>query len=166
MIDGILYSAFNCNLSLKPTFGHARTACQKHAISPIQPQARLIIELTRLTMRLLRRSKSSGDIPAPIPAFPTNVVRKLASRRKSNALALSSASIALSIGSPLSNTRGTSIDGTASRGRDSGWRTAYAAARIAVETAKESSDMFPPLKAVLGAMSVLIQNCDVSVLCL
>ena len=31
--------------------------------------------------------------------------------------------------------------------------------------AKESSDMFPPLKAVAGALSVLIKNYDVSALC-
>ena len=33
---------------------------------------------------------------------------------------------------------------------------------MAVEIAKESSDMFLPLKAVVGALSVLIQNYDVS----
>lgn len=34
---------------------------------------------------------------------------------------------------------------------------------MAVEIAKESSDMCPPLKAVVGAISVLMHNCDVSV---
>ena len=34
---------------------------------------------------------------------------------------------------------------------------------MAVEAAKESSDMFPPLKAVLGALSVLVRNYDASV---
>ena len=43
---------------------------------------------------------------------------------------------------------------------------AYGAARVAIETAKESSDMFPPLKAVAGAVSVLIKNYDVSALLL
>jgi hypothetical protein len=33
---------------------------------------------------------------------------------------------------------------------------------MAVEIAKESSDMFLPLKAVVGALSVLIKNYDVS----
>ena len=33
---------------------------------------------------------------------------------------------------------------------------------MAVEVAKESSDMFLPLKAVVGALSVLIKNYDVS----
>ena len=45
---------------------------------------------------------------------------------------------------------------------DSAWRTAYSTAKMAVDIAKESSDMFPPLKAVVGALSVLIKNCDVS----
>lgn len=118
-------------------------------------------------MRRLRRSKSSGDVPAPTstPTFPVGLVRKLASRKKSKALVLSSASIALSIGSAFSNTQDTPSDGDTGRGRVSGWQTAYAAAKIAVEITKESSDMFLPLKAVVGAMSVLMQNYDVSVSC-
>ena len=39
---------------------------------------------------------------------------------------------------------------------------AYGAAKIAIETTKESSDMCLPLKAVVGALSVLIKNYDVS----
>ena len=46
--------------------------------------------------------------------------------------------------------------------KESVWRAAYGAAKIAVEATKESSDVFPPLKAVLGAISVLIKNYDVS----
>ena len=41
------------------------------------------------------------------------------------------------------------------------WKTAYGAARIAIETAKESSGLFLPLKAVVGALSVLIKNYEV-----
>ena len=44
---------------------------------------------------------------------------------------------------------------------ESVWKTAYGAARIAVEIAKDSSDIFPPLKAVMVALSVLIKNYDV-----
>lgn len=116
-------------------------------------------------MHLLRRSKSSGDISASAPIFPASLVRKLASKRKPNTLALSSASVALSIGSPFSNTRSVSFDENTGRGGESGWQMAYATARMAVEIAKESSDTFPPLKAVVGAISVLIQNCDVSSSC-
>ena len=36
---------------------------------------------------------------------------------------------------------------------------------MALEVAKESSDAFLPLKAVVGAISVLIKNCDVSMSC-
>lgn len=32
---------------------------------------------------------------------------------------------------------------------------------MAIEIAKESSDMFPSLKAVAGALSVLVKNYDV-----
>ena len=48
--------------------------------------------------------------------------------------------------------------------KESGWKTAYGAARIAVDIAKESSDLILPLKAVVGALSVLIKNYDVSLL--
>ena len=46
--------------------------------------------------------------------------------------------------------------------KESSWKTAYGTANMAVEIAKESSDMFLPLKAVVGALSVLIQNYYVS----
>ena len=55
-----------------------------------------------------------------------------------------------------------SSDGATVRGRDTAWQTAYGTARMAVEIAKESSDMFLPLKAVVGAVSILIKNYDVS----
>ena len=41
------------------------------------------------------------------------------------------------------------------------WRTAYEAAKIAIDIANASSDMFLPLKAVAGALSVLVRNYDV-----
>ena len=44
---------------------------------------------------------------------------------------------------------------------ESSWGTAYQAAKIAIDLADASSDMFFPLKAVVGALSVLIKNYDV-----
>ena len=38
---------------------------------------------------------------------------------------------------------------------------AYNAAKIAIDVANASSDMFLPLKAVVGALSVFIMNYDV-----
>ena len=46
--------------------------------------------------------------------------------------------------------------------KESAWRTAYGAARMAVEIAAKSSNMFPLLKAVTGALSVFTRNYDVS----
>ena len=89
----------------------------------------------------------------------------LASGRDSKALIASSTGIALSIGSPFSSTSEMSSDGATAQGRASCWKTAYGAARMAVGIAKESSDMFLPLKAVIGALSVLIENYDVSTYC-
>ena len=76
------------------------------------------------------------------------------------ALAASSSAIALSIASP---SRDSSDIGPGEPGssNESDWRAAYGAARMAVEIAKESSDMFLPLKAVVGALTVLIKNYDV-----
>jgi len=82
------------------------------------------------------------------------------------ALAATSATIALSIGSAFPDTRDASSSGATVQARDTGWKTAYDAIRMAVETIKESSDMFLPLKAVVGAVSVLMKNYDVSVSCL
>lgn len=116
-------------------------------------------------MPRLRKSKSSGDLSASVPTFPAGLFQRLTSQRDSKALALSSASIALSVGSAFSSTPGISGDVATSREMVTGWQTAYAAARMAVEITKESSDMFLPLKAAVGAVSVLVQNYDVSVPC-
>jgi hypothetical protein len=115
-------------------------------------------------MHPLRKSKRPADISASTPTPPAELVQNLASQRSSRTLAVSSTAIALSIGSAFHDMRDTSSDGAAVRGWGTGWQTAYGAARMAVEIAKESSDMCPPLKAVVGAMSVLIRNYDVSVL--
>ena len=76
-------------------------------------------------------------------------------------LAASSGVVALSIGSPPYNPLYNAPNEPDSS-REPGWKTAYAGARMAVEIAKESSDMFLPLKAVAGALAVLIKNYDVN----
>jgi hypothetical protein len=116
-------------------------------------------------MPRLRKSKSpAADISAPTPTPPAELVQNLTSQRDFRALAASSTAIALSIGSPNHEPDDTPSDETAVQERDTGWQTAYAAVRMAIEITKESSDMFLPLKAVVGAISVLIKNYDVGVL--
>ena len=85
------------------------------------------------------------------------------SKRKPKVLAASTSAIALTIGSAFSDIQDAPGDGGVVPGKDTAWKTAYGAARMAIEAVKESSDMFPPLKAVAGAMSVLIRNYDVRV---
>ena len=116
-------------------------------------------------MSRFRRSKQPADLSVSTPTPPVKVLQNLASQRNSRALAVSSTAIALSIGSPFHDACGTSSDGATIRGSDTAWQVAYGAARMAVEIAKESSDMFLPLKAVVGAMSALIKNYDVSEYC-
>ena len=114
-------------------------------------------------MPRLGKSKQQADIPESTPT-PAALVQNLASQRNYRALAVSSTAIALSIGSPIYNAGDTPGDGIVAQGRDAGWQTAYAAVRMAIEITKETTDLFLPLKAVVGAMSVLIKNYDVGVL--
>lgn len=115
------------------------------------------------------RKKSSSSSPAnsrpPTPVPPAEYIkRELATfyprSKDQRALAASSSAIALSIASASCNPIDIALDEARS-----GWMTAYGAAKIAVEAAKECSDMLPPLKAVLSALSVLIKNCDASISC-
>ena len=113
-------------------------------------------------MSRLRNSK----LPAvSTPKPPGTLAQKLKSLHggDSRALAASSTAIALSLASPFYDTRDAPSDGDAIRGMDTGWQKAYSAARMTVEITKESSDMFLPLKAVVGAISVLIKNYDVGI---
>jgi len=128
-----------------------------------------IIELIRTStfvMHNLRRSRPSADTRAPGPTSPVELVQNLTSRRDYKALAATSSAIALSIGSAFSDPSGTSSDAPTVQRMGTIRRTTYAAVRMAVEIAKESSDLCPPLKAVVGAMSALMKDYDVSVLCL
>ena len=117
-----------------------------------------------------RKSKRPADISISTPTSPAELVQNLTSlpQGDSRALVASSTAIALSIGisSAFHDVPETSSDGAAVRGRQASWQTAYSAAKMAIEMAKESSDMFPPLKAVTGAVSVLIKNYEVSALLL
>ena len=113
-------------------------------------------------MRRLFKSKPPADVSTPTqiptPPSPAELIKDLTSQRDSRALAATSSAIALSLGSALYDTS----DGATVLRRNTGWQSAYGAARMAVEIAKESSDMFPPLKVVVGAISILIRNYDVS----
>ena len=117
-------------------------------------------------MPRLRKLRRPADVSVSTPTSPAElVVQTLTSQRNSRTLAASSFAIALSISSPSYDTHNTPGDGTAARGRGSGWQTTCGAVRMTVEAAKESSDVFLPLKALMGAISVLIKNYDVSVSC-
>jgi len=116
-------------------------------------------------MPRLRKSKRPTDNLSSASTSPAELVQNLTSQRNSNALAASSVAIALSIASPSYDTRDTSSGEPTIRERGTAWKKAYSAARVAVEITKESSGMFLPLRAVAGAMSVLIKNYDVSESC-
>jgi hypothetical protein len=113
-------------------------------------------------MHYFHKSKPSAGAPTQIPTPSAKLVRRLASRRDPKTLGATSSTIALSINSALSDIRDTSSDGAAVQGMDEIGKTAYAAVRMAVEITKESSDLFLPLKAVVGAVSALMKNYDVS----
>lgn len=99
----------------------------------------------------------------PTPTSPAKQAKERSYLRTKNQSALASPSNANALSTVPATCDPSDITPNESEpSKESVWRTTYAAAKIAVETAKESSDMFPPLKAVLGAISVLIKNCDVS----
>ena len=110
-------------------------------------------------------SPTNSQPPTSTPPIVDYIKQELATfypqTKDSRALAAASSAIALSIASPSCDPTGTTPDEPGSS-KESGWRTAYGAARMAVEVANASSDMFLPLKAVVGALSVLLKNYDVS----
>lgn len=118
------------------------------------------------TMHHLRKKSASPTTPANSPP-PTPMVeyikQELASfyprTKDTRALAASSSAIALSIASPSYDPTDIAPDEPGSS-KESVWRAAYGAAKIAVDIAKDSTDLLPPLKAVMVALSVLIKNYD------
>ena len=121
------------------------------------------------TMRHFRKKPPSANAtndppPTPTPPILEYIKRELATfhprAKDRRALAASSSAIAISIASPSSGPIDTTLNDSGSS-KESVWKTAYGAARMAVEIANASSDMFLPLKAVVGALSVLMKNYDV-----
>jgi hypothetical protein len=80
--------------------------------------------------------------------------------RDSRALAASTSAIALTFAIPPNDLTQTVPDDSG-LSEESSWKEAYGFARMVVEVARDSSDIFPPLKAVMVALSVLIKNYDV-----
>ena len=136
-------------------------ARRRHVGNPV---IKPIIELLSVIfiMPRLRKPKSQ-----PTPAPPGELAQRLKSLPQGDykALAISSSAIALSIASPFYDTRGAPSDDDTVQGKDTSWQMAYDTARMTIEITKESFDMFLPLKAVAGAISVLIRNYDVSAPC-
>ena len=127
-------------------------------LAVLKPTVKLNLPSTILTMPRFHKPRLS----ATSPSSPVELVQKFTSKEDFRALAASSTAVALSISSAFSDTHDTSSDGATIQGRDTVWQTAYGTAKMAVEIVNESSDMFLPLKAVVGAVSVLIRNYDVS----
>ena len=120
--------------------------------------------------RILKKASSSAKptkTPPPTPASQTVESGKqgLTAIRPPvkdlSVLAASTSAIALSFAPPPCDPADTALDETGSS-QESHWGTAYEAAKMAIDFANASSDMFLPLKAVVGALSVLIKNYDVS----
>jgi hypothetical protein len=122
------------------------------------------------TMRHFRKKVLSSATPANSPpSTPTSPIveyikQELATfhphAKDRRALAASTSAIALSIASPSCYPADT-VSNEPGSSKESIWKAAYGAAKIAVDIAKDSSDMLPPLKAVMVALSVLIKNYDV-----
>ena len=119
------------------------------------------------TMHHFRKKSSSSTPTNSRPYIP--IPRSEHTKRESSTpprvedqrpLSASSSANALSIASASHNPSDTVLDEPGSS-KELAWKTAYGAAKIAIETPKESSDMFLPLKAVVGALSVLVKSYNV-----
>jgi len=132
---------------------------------PTSLEVKPILELIRTSIFVMRRllKPKPPVTTSTSPTGPAELVPGLTSRRDSSALAALSAAIALPIGSAFNDTRDTPSVGATVQGTDSIQETAFAAVRMAIEGVKEASDLCPPLKAVAGALFVLIKNYDVGV---
>ena len=106
--------------------------------------------------------KSPPRTPPPPTVGPVNqALTTIDPQAKGLGMLIASAgTIASSIASPPSDPTDTASDEPGSS-KESRWRMAYNAAKIAIDVANASSDMFLPLKAVVGALSVFIMNYDV-----
>ena len=64
--------------------------------------------------------------------------------------------------SNLPEASGRTVDPNAAPENESDWKsTAYATTKLAINLVKESSDVFPPLKSVMGGLSAILDHCDV-----
>ena len=120
-------------------------------------------------MRHFRKKSSSSSTPTnsrpSTPTQPAEYIRRELAKfhpqdKDKRAIAASTSAIALSSVASCDPTNIALNEPGSSK--ESAWKTAYGAAKIAIEVIKESSDVLPPLKAVVGALSVLIKNYDVS----
>ena len=107
---------------------------------------------------------TNGPPPTHTPPIVEYIKQELATfypRAKDlRTIAASSSAVALSIASPPNDSTDI-VSNEPGSSNESVWKAAYGVARMAVDIAKDSSDMLPPLKAVMVALSVLIKNCDV-----
>jgi len=54
------------------------------------------------------------------------------------------------------------IDPSAAYEKKTSWKsTAFSATKLAINIVKDSSDVFPPLKSVVGSLSAILKICDV-----
>ena len=109
-----------------------------------------------------KKPPSSATPTPPVPEHTKQRPAKSRPRGKGRkVLAASSSAITPEpITSPSYDPTDHTLDESGSS-KESAWKAAYGAARMAVEITNASSDMFLPLKAVVGALSVLIKNYDV-----
>ena len=131
-----------------------------------RPHFVLASTMRRRFRELISPSATPPQRPPSAPPLPAVEHKKKGSVtshpqvESKRVLGTSSNATALSTASPSSDTTDLVPDKPGST-KESAWRAAYGAARIAVDIAKDSSDMFLPLKAVVSAISVLVKNYDV-----
>ena len=102
---------------------------------------------------------TNGPPPTPAPLI-TEYIKQGLTTIHPQTLAASTSAIASSLALPPCDPTDTAPDELGSS-QGSYLGTAYEAVKFAVDIANASSDSFLPLKAVVGALSVLMKNYDV-----
>ena len=120
------------------------------------------------TMHYFRKKTSPPeDTTSPARSIANYIKQELGTSyprvKGRRALVASSSAIAMTLASPSCDPTDVAFNDPGAT-KESAWRAAYGAAGIAIDIAKDCSDMLPPLKAVMVALSVLIKNYDVGYL--
>jgi hypothetical protein len=146
----------------------------RRARSEVGSEAGPIVDPSEVVLAAPRLAESTPDLgigPTSVPSTsqnPESSGMRTTSFRAIRLVTIGNTGSSDRIESVLSQSQGHSkssnyiVDPTAAYEKKPSWKsTAYATTKLAIDMVKESSDVFPPLKSVVGGLSAILQHCDV-----